>query len=271
MSFLSDELFRKYAEFIYNESGITFNTNNRAVLESRIKDRLRATGLSTPEEYYDKVVTSKDETRDFLDSVTTNLTRFFRNNAHWDIFKNHVVPDIVAKKRETGERFINIWSAGCSTGEEPYTIAMLLSELLPSGFDFKIIGSDISLTVLLVAKEGFYAEAKVAGIPQNYLDKYFEKVEKGYHIKDFIRDKIQFDYHNLKNDSGLRNMDIVFCRNVLIYFDEAAQKAAIGRLWDSMGPYSYLFIGHSESLFGMDTGFEFVKTDWGSVYRKRLQ
>ncbi|MEM5947122.1 protein-glutamate O-methyltransferase CheR [Spirochaetia bacterium 38H-sp] len=270
MSFLSDELFKKYSDFIYNESGITFNSNNRAVLESRIKDRLRVTGLSTPEEYYNKVVSSKDETRDFLDSVTTNLTRFFRNNAHWDIFINHVVPDIIEYKKKRGERHINIWSAGCSTGEEPYTIAMLLSELLPSEFDFKIIGSDISLTVLLVAREGFYNDAKVAGIPDKYLEKYFEKVEKGYHIKGFIREKIQFDYHNLKNDSGLRNMDIVFCRNVLIYFDEAAQKATINRLWDSMGSYSYLFIGHSESLFGMNTGFEFVKTDWGSVYRKRV-
>jgi chemotaxis protein methyltransferase CheR len=120
----------------------------------------------------------------------------------------------------------------------------------------------------MTAKEGFYAESRITGIPDNYLKKYFDKVEGGYKVHGDIMSKIRFDYHNLKNDSGQRGLDIVFCRNVIIYFDEAAQTAVINRFWDAMALKSFLFIGHSESLFGMDTKFEFVKTEWATLYRK---
>jgi len=163
---------------------------------------------------------------------------------------------------------IKIWSAGCSTGEEPYTIAMLLSEILPSSWTYEILASDLSLKCLMTAKEGFYAESRIVGIPDNYLAKYFDKVDGGYKIHSNIQAKIKFDYHNLKNDSQLRNLDVVFCRNVIIYFDEAAQNAVINRFWDSMASKSFLFIGHSESLFGMKTQFEFLKTEWATLYRK---
>jgi chemotaxis protein methyltransferase CheR len=145
---------------------------------------------------------------------------------------------------------------------------MLLSEILPSPWKFELLASDISLKCLMTAKEGFYADTKIDGIPANYLTKYFDKVDGGYKIKAGIHSKIKFDYHNLKNDSGQRGFDIVFCRNVIIYFDEAAQTAVINRFWDAMAPKSFLFIGHSESLFGMDTKFEFIKTEWATLYRK---
>jgi len=122
----------------------------------------------------------------------------------------------------------------------------------------------------MVGKEGFYADARVQGIPEAYLPKYFDRKPGGHQIKEEIKKHTRFDYHNLKNDSGLRGLDVVFCRNVLIYFDEAAQKAAIERFWEAMAPKSFLFIGHSESLFGMNTKFEFVKTDWATFYRKNV-
>jgi chemotaxis protein methyltransferase CheR len=145
---------------------------------------------------------------------------------------------------------------------------MLMSEILPPPWKYEIVASDISLKCLMSAKEGFYADSRITGIPDQYLKKYFDKVEGGYKIHQDIMSKIRFDYHNLKNDSGLRNLDVVFCRNVIIYFDEAAQAAVINRFWDSMASRSFLFIGHSESLFGMDTKFEFVKTEWATLYRK---
>jgi chemotaxis protein methyltransferase CheR len=120
------------------------------------------------------------------------------------------------------------------------------------------------------AKEGFYADSRIVGIPDKYLKKYFDKVDGGYKIHTDLMSKIRFDYHNLKHDAGLRNMDVVFCRNVIIYFDEVTQKAVINRFWDAMSPKSFLFIGHSESLFGMDTKFEFVKTEWATLYRKYI-
>ena len=205
-----------------------------------------------------------------LDSVTTNLTRFFRNQPHFDALINYVIPHVLENKRKTGETTVRIWSAGCSTGEEPYTIAMILQDILPPPFKFQITASDISLKSLMVGQQGFYPDSRVSGIPQKYLDRYFTKTDKGYQVTSQLMSTIKFDYHNLRNDSGARNLDVVFCRNVLIYFDEAAQKATIDRFWDSMGPHSYLFIGHSESLFGMDTKFEFLKTDWACLYQKNL-
>ncbi|HET7838937.1 MAG TPA: protein-glutamate O-methyltransferase CheR [Rectinemataceae bacterium] len=265
--FLSDADFDLYRKIIYDESGITFSATNRSILESRLKERLREKKIDSLREYYSLIVKDHEEFKTLLDSVTTNLTRFFRNQAHFDAVEKHVVPELL-KIRGSGERKLRFWSAGCSTGEEPYTIAMLLREILPPAWTFEVIASDISLKCLMVGKEGFYADARIAGVPDNYLTKYFDKKPGGYQIKDELRKLVRFDYHNLKNDSGLRGLDVIFCSNVLIYFDEAAQKSTIERFWEAMAPKSFLFIGHSESLFGMNTKFEFVKTDWATLYRK---
>ena len=265
---LNDNDYEQFRKVIYDECGITFSATNRSILDSRIKDLLRRKNLQTPAEYMDLVLKNPDEMKEMLDSVTTNLTRFFRNQPHFDAFINYVIPAVIENKKKGVDRTIRVWSAGCSTGEEPYTIAMILKEIVPLGFDFKVTASDISLKSLMVGQQGFYADSKVDGIPANYLEKYFTKVEGGYQVKKELQDTIHFDYHNLKNDSGARNLDVVFCRNVLIYFDEAAQRAVIDRFWDAMAPQSYLFIGHSESLFGMKTQFEFLKTDWACLYKK---
>ncbi|MCL2411834.1 MAG: protein-glutamate O-methyltransferase CheR [Treponema sp.] len=269
--FLNDTNYELYRELIYAESGITFTPTNRSILESRLKERLRekGAGLEAIKTYYDQLKSDKEELKGFLDSITTNLTRFFRNQAQFDALEKHVIPELMNNiKKFPGT--IRIWSAGCSTGEEPYTLAMLLTEILPKAWTFDILASDISLKCLMTAKEGFYAESRIVGIPDNYLAKYFTKVDGGYKIIPELQTKIKFDYHNLKNESGQRNFDIVFCRNVIIYFDEAAQSAVINRFWDSMAPKSFLFIGHSESLFGMSTRFEFVKTEWATLYRKYI-
>ena len=266
--FLNDTDFEKFRALIYNESGIHFSSSNRTILESRLKERLRIAKLDTVGEYFRHVTGNAEELKVLLDAVTTNLTRFFRNAAHWETFENYAIPDLVKHKRTLAERKIRVWSAGCSTGEEPYTIAMVLSEILPPGFTFDVLASDLSLKSVLTGQEGFYPESRVNGVPEKYLNKYFEKRDGGYQVNDSIWKTIRFDYHNLKNDSGHRNLDIIFCRNVLIYFDEAAQEAVVNRFWDALAPHSYLFIGHSESLFGMNTKFKFLKTDWACLYGK---
>ena len=264
--FFSDSDFSLYRNLIYNESGIHFTATNRSILESRLKEQLRNNTVPDVKAYFDIISKDKEELKGFLDSITTNLTRFFRNQAHFDALEHHVIPSLL--KIKAGSNIIKVWSAGCSTGEEPYSIAMLLSEILPPAWKYEIVASDISLKCLMTGKEGFYANTRIEGIPENYLQKYFDKVEGGYKVQSSIQSKIRFDYHNLKNDSGLKNIDVLFCRNVIIYFDEAAQKAVIDRFWDAMTGKSFLFIGHSESLFGMDTKFEFLKTQWATLYQK---
>jgi len=263
--FLSDPDFEQYRTLIYKESGIHFTATNRSILESRLKERLREKNVDSVRNYFTEISRDQGELKNFLDSITTNLTRFFRNQAHFDALEHFVVPEFMKIK---SDKTIKIWSAGCSTGEEPYTIAMLLSEILPSPWKYEIVASDLSLKCLMTAKEGFYADSKIVGIPDAYLKKYFDRVEGGYKVRPEIMSKIRFDYHNLNNEAGQRGLDLVFCRNVIIYFDEAAQTAVINRFWDSMASKSFLFIGHSESLFGMDTKFEFVKTQWATFYRK---
>ena len=265
---LTDADFDLFRKVIYDESGITFSTTNRSILDSRLKERLREKQMSDIQEYYKLISSDKEEMKLLLDSVTTNLTRFFRNQPHFDALENYVIPHVLERKKSRGDTVVKIWSAGCSTGEEPYTIAMILKKILPPPYTFEIIASDLSLKSLMVGKQGFYDNSKITGIPPEYLDKYMIKRDNGYQVCDDIMKRIRFDYHNLKYDAGLRNLDIIFCRNVLIYFDEAAQLATINHFYDSLASQAYLFIGHSESLFGMNTKFEFLKTDWACLYQK---
>lgn len=270
-AFLSDEDFERFRKLIYDESGIHFSASNRTILESRLKERLKKAEMDGIGDYYALIKKNEEELKILLDSVTTNLTRFWRNTAHFQTFEYFVIPELVEHKKKTGNTKIKLWSAGCSTGEEPYSLAIVLKELLPPGFTVDITASDLSLKSLMTAREGFYPETRIGGVPEKYLDKYFEKKGGGYQINDEIRGMIKFDYHNLKFDSGQRNLDVVFCRNVIIYFDEAAQRAVIRQFWNAMNAHSYLFIGHSESLFGMETQFEFVKTEWATLYRKFVE
>ncbi|OHD08490.1 MAG: chemotaxis protein CheR [Spirochaetes bacterium GWD1_27_9] len=263
---LTDNDFKKFRDLIYNSSGIHFTEVNRPILESRLKDRLKKGNHSTLDEYY-KIITRNDaELKNLLDAVTTNLTSFFRNSIQFYALETGVIE---ALKKNKTDRTIKIWSAGCSTGEEPYSIAMVLKEKLDESWKIEIIASDISFNVLMKAKEGFYHSSKIAGIPPNYVKKYMIEVGDGYQIKDEIKRLIRFDYHNLKYDSGLKSFDVIFCRNVIIYFDSKGQEDVINKFYNAMNDFSYLFIGHSESLFGMNTKFIFTKIGEACLYMKK--
>lgn len=270
MSFLLDEDFVSFKEKIYSESGIHFSDINRPILESRIKERLKLKNIKTPREYFDLVSKDKNEMETLLDSVTTNLTKFFRNEPQFEALKNFVFPEIIERKKKKDDKKIKIWSAGCSTGEEPYTILMILLDLIPDykSWKIQILASDISLKSLFVAKEGFYVKERVENIEKSYLERYFDPAVDGVKIKQFLKDLVRFDYHNLKFDNGERDIDVIFCRNVIIYFDRVAQIEVIKRFFVCLDGEGYLFIGHSESLFGMQTGFNFHKCGNSCLYRK---
>jgi len=270
-SYLTDEEFDLFSALIYEGSGISFSASNRPILESRLRERVKGAKLGAPRAYYDLIRRDQEEMKQLLDSVTTNLTWFFRYEGHFRAFENLVLPDLLAYKKKKGSRHVRVWSAGCSTGEEPYSIAMLLKDKLPPELTLEIVASDLSLKSLMVSKEGFYAESRVGGVPEKYLKRFLEVKNDGYQISAEIKRVVRFDYHNLKFDSGLTDVDVVFCRNVIIYFDGPAQQEVVNRFWAAMTPHSFLFLGHSESLFGMETRFEFVKTDWACLYRKFLE
>ena len=199
---LTDSEFEKFRKLIYDESGITFSDTNRSVLDSRIKERLREEKLNTVEEYYARILADKEELKLMLDSVTTNLTRFFRNQPHFDALVNYVIPKLLEVKKNSLDKTIRIWSAGCSTGEEPYTIAMILKDILPAPYDFSITASDISLKSLMVGRQGFYTASRIVGIPEKYLDRFFTKSDTGYQVKKELMDKIRMFHLQLEQLVG---------------------------------------------------------------------
>ncbi|HBD94122.1 MAG: chemotaxis protein CheR [Spirochaetes bacterium GWF1_31_7] len=262
---LSEIQFKKFRDLIYDASGMHFSEINRPILESRLKERLRKANLESVDDYYTLITKSDEELKILLDAVTTNLTSFFRNKVHFTGFENGVIEDLKKVKKD---KTIRLWSAGCSTGEEPYSLAMVLKDKLPD-WKIEIVASDISFNVLMKAREGYYPKARVVGIPPEYLKRFMTEVGDGYSIKDEIKNIITFDYHNLKNEPSFKKFDIVFCRNVIIYFDAKAQEDVINGFYNSMTNHSYLFIGHSESLFGMKTKFIFTKFDETCLYMKK--
>jgi chemotaxis protein methyltransferase CheR len=265
---LNEAEFLRIRDLIYAASGISFEANNRSVLESRLRSRLRKLDIETLAAYIALVESDEGEMRALLDHVTTNLTRFFRNGAHMNMLRATVIPQLGKAGHVVSAGTVHAWSAGCSTGEEVYTIAMLFAEHLPPGIEYDVVGSDLSLSSVMTASSGFYPEGRMEGVPEPYLSKYFEKKRDGYQVVPEIKKRVRFDYSNLTHDSGLTGMDVILCRNVLIYFDAAAQEKVVSLLYAASMDPGYLFVGHSESLLGMTTDYEYLKTDDAVIYCK---
>lgn len=272
---LSDEEFRLFRNLIYEESGIYLKENRKDFLENRLVKRMTETKMASPYWYY-KLITEKvrSELLILLDILTVNETSFFRNRPQIDLFKNLVLPEIIKKKGQGIQKRLRIWSAGCSTGEEPYTIAMMVCDAadVSRGWDIKIFASDLSLTALQTATRGEYPEDKVhATVDDHYISRYLNKSGGHYRIKDDVKKLVVFDYHNMKNENGLSGLDVIFCRNVMIYFDIEEQKRLVRKFYNSLNPDGYLLIGHAESLQGMNTGFQFIYDNKGTAYRKTVK
>lgn len=269
---LTDEEFRLFRNLIYGEAGIFLKENRKDFLENRLVKRMEETEITSPFRYYKYVCENKGtELLILLDILTVNETSFYRNKPQMDLFRNVVLTELIKRKGQDFQKSLRIWSAGCSTGEEPYTIAMLVRDAIAfeKSWDIRIYASDLSLTALQAAKKGEYEADKVnATLDDIFIYRYFEKNNSHYRVRNDIRDMVIFDYHNLKNDNGLKGLDVIFCRNVMIYFDGEEQKRLVNKFYDSLNPGGYLFIGHAESLQGMNTGFKFLFDNMGTAYRK---
>ncbi|MGM0377025.1 MAG: CheR family methyltransferase [Bacteroidota bacterium] len=270
---LSDKDFQKLAGFITRETGIKMPLAKKVMLQSRLKKRLTALNITSFSEYTEYVL-SKDglstELIHMLDAVSTNKTDFFREAIHFEIMRDLVLPEFAQSRN--GQPF-KAWSAGCSSGEEPYNIAMVIDDFLRGGysFDYQVRGSDISTAVLRTAINGVYTEPRIAPVPKYMLHKYFmrskDKTKKMFKVVPEIRKKVQFSRINFMDDTYKvpERFDAVFCRNVLIYFDRPTQEAVVSKLLNHLKPGGYFFIGHSESLIDMNLPLKGVRP---TVFRK---
>lgn len=271
---LSEKLFQEFSHLVYQKCGINLHEGKKALLQARLNKRLRATGIGSYEEYYDYVLSGEaNELIFFLDSVSTNLTFFFRESQHFDFLKDVSLPELMEKKRAERNNRLRVWNAGCSTGEEPYTTAMcVLSNLdVPQKWDFRILATDISTRVLEMAARGVYAEEKVMKVPAALRQQYFVKRngEDGkveFEVSAALKKIITFRRLNLKEPYPFKGpFDYIFCRNVMIYFDKKTQESLVQRMAGYLAPGGYLFVGHSESLTGLEHPLRYVRP---AVYRK---
>ncbi|WP_435627175.1 CheR family methyltransferase [Candidatus Ferrigenium straubiae] len=262
---LHDQEFAQFRDLIYRIAGISMSPAKRQLVSSRLAKRLKHHNLVSYGDYF-RLITSahgKAELQVAVDSLTTNETHFFREPKHFDFLRQRIVP---ARKAGKGLR---IWSAACSSGEEPYSIAMLLDELLGSE-PWEVVASDISARVLEKARSGLFPIARVPEIPKAYLNRYCLKGVGEYDgtllVEQSLRDRVRFMQHNLTDTPGkLGEFDAIFLRNVMIYFDQETKRQVVSRLLPLLRPGGYFLVGHSESLNGVTDTMQMVVP---SVYRK---
>lgn len=264
---LSPAEFKKIATYIEKNVGIKMPPEKRLMMQSRLSARLKALKMNSYQEYIDYVFSggsNSDEIIMMIDAMTTNLTEFFREPQHFEYMKQ----EVLLRYAREGRNSIKLWSAGCSTGQEPYTLSMVMTDFINSNGgplrNYSILASDISTKVLDKASTAIYPRDAIKGIPIDILRKYFLKGKNPQNpvvrIKPEIRNKVNFMRLNFMDSNyGIKEtFQIIFCRNVLIYFDKANQEKVIRQFLNYLEPGGYLFLGHSETIFGMDLPFQTV-------------
>ena len=272
---LQEAEFRLLREIIHEHCGIFLPDNVTFLLERRLRPRLKALELDGFRSYYRYVKYTRDgyqELCEIVERITTNETYFFREEYQLKDFIEEIIPDVLqAHDRELP---VNIWSAGCSSGEEPYTLAMLLNDSgFTNSFEFNILANDISQQVLDKARDGIYREASFRETRPDVMTRYFRREGARFRINENIRRQVTFEQANLIDSStlvGYRNFDVIFCRNVMIYFARESREQLLQEFLERLRPGGYLLLGHSESLVNLSTGFELIPLKRGIVYRKPL-
>lgn len=266
---LIDSTFKQLRNFIYQKSGIFISDSKKYFIENRLSRRLQVNGLSSFEDYLYLIQysTNGKELDHLFDAITTNETFFFRESQQTDLFIDVIVPKVI---EQNGKEEVKVWSAACSTGEEPYTIAMLLKEK-KGAVRAEVIATDISRGVIESAKRGVYNNYSVRNVPEAYLKKYFAANGQNFELSPAIKSMVAFQQMNLTDEKIIRSMarkDVIFCRNVLIYFDDRAKQKVVSLLYDSLKPKGYLFTGASESLHSISRAFRPIAINKVIVYQK---
>jgi chemotaxis protein methyltransferase CheR len=274
---MTDETFILLRDFIYEQSGIYFADNKKGQLENRLAMRLKANNLLDYDKYYYLLKYDPQagrELRALFDSVTTNETSFFRSPPQIQAFQEKVLPEIITRKNKQQDHTIRFWSAGCSTGEEPYTMGIVIKQVLNdknSSWDIKIVASDISEKALRSAKAAMYSDYSLRAVAPEVKQLFFTPDGNSYRIIEDVRNLVDLQYLNLNDTKRVQIMkgfDVIFCRNVLIYFDDEARKRFVSQLYDNLNHGGYLFIGHSESLHNISRAFKLVHFPGALGYKK---
>jgi chemotaxis protein methyltransferase CheR len=259
---MTDEEFRLLRDFVYQHCGLHFTPESKYLLEKRLNKRLQQHNLKNFKDYYYFLRYSQhkdQELTEVVDALTTNETYFFREDFQLKTFTQEILPEIRARKEKSGDKRLRIWSAGCSSGEEPYTIAMLLLGM-PEFQDWQIdiIGTDISQRVLQIARKGVYGASSFRTTDLAYQRRYFSEVDGKHRVADNVKNLVTISHLNLFDAPRvtlLGKMDAIFCRNVIIYFDQTAKKRVIESFHDRLRPEGFLLLGHSESLMNITNAF----------------
>lgn len=266
---LDETQFRRVVDLLYKHAGIALSDGKQALVAARLRTRMRACSLPEFGAYLDFVSSERsgNELRRMIDVLTTNKTSFFREEVHFQFLRETIVPEL-----DQNRRSLRIWSAGCSTGQEAYTIVMVLRETLKqySTWDFRLLATDLSDRVIEQARQGVYERKALGDVSDQLLRKHFVPIKDSqydeWQVKPELRKPISYAHLNLMGDWPMSGpFDVIFCRNVMIYFDKPTQEKLVNRFHELLGPGGYLLIGHSESINGLDHPYEYIQP---ATYRK---
>jgi chemotaxis protein methyltransferase CheR len=233
----------RFSERVYQKTGIDLSKYKEKQMKRRLTSLLEKRGCNSFDAYFNLIMKNNDLYHEFLDRITINVSEFYRNHKRWEILEQKILPSLIKKGKK-----LNIWSAACSTGEEPYTLAMAVSKYIPLE-QVNILATDIDENVLQKAKQGIYTDKSLKEVPKYVKDKFFVEKQGNYYVDDKIRKCITFQKHNLLKDPYKQGFDLIVCRNVLIYFTEEAKAYIYGKFRDSLVEDGVLFVGSTEQIF----------------------
>ncbi len=273
---LTVEEFIKLRNIIYDKAGIFFETKKIYFFNKRLEKRMEELSLTDVEEYCN-ILKYKDrsgqEIQTILNLMTTNETYFYREENQLNVFRDYCLPEVLDYKRKAHNHRLKIWCAGCSSGEEAYTLAILLREKLIDlqSWQVELLAGDIDTDVLKIAREGLYPQRAIRFVTPYILSKYFTNSGDNYQVIPVVKQMVQFQHLNLMDSLKMRlvrNVDFVFCRNVLIYFDDVSRKSVVANFYDSLNPGGYIYLGYSESITRISTAFNIKRAGGLIVHQK---
>lgn len=275
---LSETGFQHFKELVSKAGGVSITHAEKDFLRQGLAARAAAVGAPTLEDYYRLIITDihrEDELRRLLSQLSVNDTGFFRNQSQFNVLQAYIIPELARRKKEE-HRVLRFWCAGCSTGQEPYSVAMSVLDSLPNPARWKveILATDLSEQALEYARQGWYPKNSLAGVDREHREKYFRHSDGGFQIEARARRLVTFIQHNLVNDplpiEIFGTCDVVFCRNVIIYFTHSTASFVIEHFFDILNPGGYLFLGHSETLWKLSAKYALVEMGNAFIYRKPL-